>query len=996
MLAGATVQAQVTVKGITRKPENRSTDTVKTLIMEEVEVINTGYQRIPRSRATGSFEHIDSTMLSRRMSSNVLDRLENTVPGLQFDRRDGNATINVRGLNSLSTPMHGPLIVVDNFPFDGDINMINPNDVESVTVLKDAAAASIWGARAGNGVIVITTRTGKENRPLELGFSSNHTLTDKPDIKYVPRMSASDFIDVEMMLYEKGFYDGTLGSANLWNYVTSPVVDLLDDHDKGLISETDMHAAIDGWRDHDYRDELLRYRYRKAYRMQNSFSLSGGGKRSSYYFALGQDRGLGDQTGNTEERYTVRSNSTFRLRKGLELRAQLSYGLSRRNGRHLPGEINPSGGKTALYPYAQLVDGQGGYPAIPYVYNLRAMAGLLDDRLLDWTYNPLKDAQTGESISRTGHLQAELGLRWNLWKDIVQLQGTYSYTDQRSDRDTEDDIDTYSTRSLINRYTIIGPGGPEYGVPPGSVKSTTLQRTSGHRGRLQADYRQSWGRHRADLLAGSEISDRQSLSDAYRLYGFDPRTWVHKPVNTVDRLPTYDNMFSSQILPDYGGKDRQVRRFVSFYLNGSYSFADRYTVTYSARKDASNAFGVKANDRWNPLWSAGLAWHLSKEAFLGDISWLDDLRLRLTTGHGGNSGGLANSLPLIIVRNSTVTYSNLPYAMITALPNPMLKWEDVRMDNLGIDFSLLRRRLGGSVEFYRKKSTDLIARDPIDPTTGAHDVGRNVAELSGKGVDIKLHGNFNIGAVQVALRGGYSRSTNRVEKFYGTLAATDTYTDDGGKSLTPMQDRSLYPVFSYRFAGLSGDAGNPMGYLDGEVSDDYSRLIKDSLQHTVYHGTGLAPTYGFFMPEVRWKGFSMTANLTYKAGAHFLKETIGYQDLFNSWRTHGDFGKRWQQPGDESRTTVPSMVYPANNVRDMFYARSEANVRRADLLRLNDIRLAYSFDIGRGGNVGCQVYVTVNNVALLWTANKDGIDPDYSNMPPARNYNLGVKLNLKQ
>src|SRR5690606_20145300 len=193
-----------------------------TIAIEEVE-INTGYQRIPKERATGSFIRVDNQLLNRRASTTLIERLDGIAPGLQSDNRTGNQRLNMRGLSSFRGAGGSPLIVVDNFPYEGDLDNINPNDVESVTLLKDAAAASIWGSRAGNGVIVITMKKPSRDRGFRLSASTNTTISAKPDFFYEPQMSASDFIDVEMMLFEKGHYDGHLNGANARKLVFSPV-----------------------------------------------------------------------------------------------------------------------------------------------------------------------------------------------------------------------------------------------------------------------------------------------------------------------------------------------------------------------------------------------------------------------------------------------------------------------------------------------------------------------------------------------------------------------------------------------------------------------------------------------------------------------------------------------------------------------------------------------------------------------------------------------------
>src|SRR5690606_27522211 len=208
--------------------------------IEEVEVVSTGYQSIPKERATGSFAHVNSEMLNRNPSMNILSRLDGITNGLLLDQNTGNPDrISVRGRSTLFSSTR-PLIVVDNFPFEGDISNISPNDIESVTVLKDAAAASIWGVRSGNGVIVITTKKAKDR--FRIDFSSNLLVAKKPDLFYAKQMSSSEFIDVEKLLFEQGEYDRDINT--IYKNI-SPVVNLLHQQRLGELSEDEVEAELD-------------------------------------------------------------------------------------------------------------------------------------------------------------------------------------------------------------------------------------------------------------------------------------------------------------------------------------------------------------------------------------------------------------------------------------------------------------------------------------------------------------------------------------------------------------------------------------------------------------------------------------------------------------------------------------------------------------------------------------------------------------------------------
>lgn len=236
----------------------------------------TGYQNLPRERATGSFSRVDSSLLQRRISTDVLGRLEDNVPGLAFNRSamagGVNNPISIRGRSTLFANAN-PLILLDNFPYEGDVSAINPNDVESVTVLKDAAAASIWGARAGNGVIVITTRKGKRNQAPTVSLTSNITISDKPDLYAQPRISTADHIELEKTLFARNFFSSDETSAN--HPALSPVTELLIAQRDGHLSAAQAQQQIEALKGRDLRDDYSRYLYRKSVNQQYALQVNG-------------------------------------------------------------------------------------------------------------------------------------------------------------------------------------------------------------------------------------------------------------------------------------------------------------------------------------------------------------------------------------------------------------------------------------------------------------------------------------------------------------------------------------------------------------------------------------------------------------------------------------------------------------------------------------------------------------------------------------------------
>ncbi|MFD2555066.1 SusC/RagA family TonB-linked outer membrane protein [Sphingobacterium tabacisoli] len=962
--------------------------------IEEVEVVSTGYQKLAKERATGSFVHIDSALINSRVVTNILNRLDGVAPGLLFDNRGSSPQLHIRGINTMSSAS-SPLIVLDNFPFEGDINNINPDDIASVTLLRDAAATSIWGARAGNGVIVITSKGGKYGRP-QLSFSTSSSLSERVNLFRYPTISSSDFIDIERMLFEKRHYDNTYNNANSRLYVFSPVVELLYAVEKGSLSSEIGEQKINLLRTYDYRNDLEKYVYQTKKNQQYNLSMAGGSDKYRYSLSGGINKEDGEIKGASADRYSLKWTNNIRpfskLNIGLNVLLANSERKQVRSASLYP--LNPMGGKSSMYPYARLVSDSGESLAIPRDYNIHFVDSVGNGALMDWHFRPVDDIK--EAISNTKSRYTNLGFQmdYDIF-DWSKLTVQYGYEQELSDLEDLYTENSYFTRSLVNRFTQISNGVMNYPIPKGAIMDRNSSRMHSHRlrGQLAID-RQFFEDHYLHLFAGAEFSNKQSESASFRTYGYNTDILTHQQVDYVNTYPMFAGIGGRARIPAYGGFGGMTTRFISMYLNAGYDIGRQFTITASMRKDASNLFGVRTNDRWNPLWSTGAMWTISENKLFKEIPWLDLLKFRLTYGHSGNiAGGAHTETTLTYLPNAQ--YTGAPYALIANLPNLELKWEDVRMTNMSLEFSLWNRKLSGSLEYFNKLSTDLISGNPIDPTTGFITVNRNVAELKGRGIDLSL--SSQVKKANWSWIGSFSLSYVKdiVTKFYGNVGATSTYVTGSGSKLTPLKDKTFYPVFSYRYAGLDPTNGDPQGYYKGDISKNYSQMMRDSLQYLKYHGSGLSPYHGMLRNTLSYKSLELSFNLAFKFGHYFQKQSIGYSGLFNNWASHSDYYDRWQKAGDESNTTVPSMVYPADANRDTFYARSEANIEPADCVRFTDLRLGYSFSSGFSQRkIRWQVFALANNLGILWAKTSTGIDPEYEYSPPVRTFSLGLKVNL--
>jgi TonB-dependent starch-binding outer membrane protein SusC len=323
--------------------------------MQGVTIVSNGYESLTKERSTGSFEKINNESLNQRVTTDIISRLED-VSSIFFDKNTNRPTITIRGLSTINGPT-SPLIVIDNFPYDGDINNINPNDVESITILKDAAAASIWGTRAGNGVIVITTKKGRFSQPFKVEVNTNVTITGKPNLFYTKPISSNDYINLEEYLFSQGYYDNNQLSDPLQPAV-SPVVELLVMARSGLISSADANAQINALRNNDVRNDFNKYIYQNAVNQQYAINLRGGSNNIAYILSGGFDKNM-DVLDAGYSRINFRLENTYRPSKNLQIVSSVYYTQSN-NTRGKPSYGNIIfNGQNIFYPYTKLADQNG-------------------------------------------------------------------------------------------------------------------------------------------------------------------------------------------------------------------------------------------------------------------------------------------------------------------------------------------------------------------------------------------------------------------------------------------------------------------------------------------------------------------------------------------------------------------------------------------------------------------------------------------------------------
>ncbi|GGH10434.1 SusC/RagA family TonB-linked outer membrane protein [Sphingobacterium alkalisoli] len=975
--------------------------------IEEVEVVSTGYQRIPKERATGSFEFVDSALFNRKVSTDFVSRLEDVVPGISTNKtsasnRGNLLNTNIRGVSTLSAD-RWPLIVIDGIPYEGKLadyglgnfNNINPNDIENVTVLKDAAAASIWGAQSGNGVIVITTKRGKFKEQAQLSVNANISVRDKPDLYYMPQMNTSDYIDAVHTLFDKGRYDA---SFSRWNANVQPILWRMKAQRDGVISREQLDTEMDGLRGLDMRDDFLKYVYRKAVNQQYNMQLQVGGEKVNSLFSLGYDKNLNELVTSSYKRTVLKSVTQMKPIRNLLLDLGITYTESDAQESLDPVAYNQMASGEANFPYLRLADASG----MPLAIDLSSRNPAYRDtvaggRLLNWSYTPLKELQA----SRETQVLRETLLNFsaNYTFDFgMKLHGIYSYLRNSNPIKSWRGMESYYHRDLLNYYASWNPERVTWSLPLGDYVLQNNWNSHTHHGRLNVEFRRRWkNRHDLTLLAGADVRELGRTLNVAQYYGFDPETGSHKSVWYGAEVPVLNGKGGVNNIIDRNRYEEFRNRFISYYANGAYTYADRYIVSASFRKDASNLFGVKSNDRGQPFWSVGAAWLLSHERFFRDDVNL--LKLRATYGYNGNVNNAVAAFPIMAVQSEAHYITGENYAMISLPPNPRLRWEKVSNLNLGLDVALLDNRLSGSIEYYRKQPKDLIANAPVDPSTGFTTLMVNSANLDTKGWDIALNG--------VPLRSTNMRWTTHVIFSYARTKVKKAYISPGATSpqyigaahsrlMTPIEGMDLFSQLTYRWAGLDPQTGEPRAYLDGEISKDYAAIVSSRVEDLENHGSLVPLYYGAFRNSLRYRSVELSCNIAYQLGHVFLRRSFSNDRFVNGGVGHSDYAIRWQKPGDENITDVPAFAYPASANASRVYERSSALVENAGHIKLRDVQLSVQVPAAERLRIkNCRLYAYLQNLGTVWFANDLGIDPEYgSSAPDAFMASLGLSFNF--
>lgn len=985
--------------------------------LEEVEVVSTGYQKIAKERATGAFGQITAKQLKEVPSINILDRIAGMIPGVQVDPVKNSIT--VRGINSFNTDGDSkrPLIVIDGFPaIDQDmvknttqfannsiLSRFNPADIESITVLKDAAAASIWGAQAANGVIVIETKKGRISEPV-ISYNTSLSISSPADLGKLDRMTTAQYIDFEKEMFDYGW----IADPEVWdsgwqpfntNKPTSEAIQWLYKNKKGLISNDELSRQLNRLGQIDNTAQIRKYLLQHAVTQQHNLSLSGGNGRTTYAVSGNYSKDVPVFRSNQAQSFFVNTNlSTNFLNQKLRLTTGLNYTYTNSVSNQVTA--NSIGNTTeGLRPYELLVDAEGNRIHRSLRFTEPVASSLKDIGLYDWTYNPIDELEYNKYTLADNRVRinAALDAKVNSWANISlsgMLQRTFA------DNKSLDELKSYTMRDFLNYYSTADLENNTFtrNFIQGGKMVLRNQNATQYNVRLQGNIDKSWEDIvNLNMVLGAEISSQTGINYAQTRYGFNEDTYSSSPYNQLGSFMGIEGWEQSLSIAD-GSVGRPNLRKMSYYTNGALSFLKgKYVVSASARFDDLTLVGFSRSKRAKPIWSAGAKWNVKSESFMQGAEWLNALDLRVTYGVGGTVPQGGSNATIISIEGPDYQTGDIP-ASIAMPRNPEVGWEKVYTQNYGLDVSLLNNRLNIAFDLYKKHTRDILYNFPYNATYGWTELQFNGGTMEGNGVDLGINGvlirkkDFSWNSML-----NFSYNTNKVTDSRFVITDINNYINGSLQEGMPLDY-----LYAYKWAGLDDKGQSQIAKANGEIiKSTQSGRNLFAREDLVYMGRTTAPYFGGFMNTLTYKGISLGVRISYDLGNVRRLETFRnypqYQGTFYGvLNTNKMQAARWRNPGDEVNTNVPGLKNINTNSFNRF-RDSEPMVIDASHIRLQQISLGYAVPapyLKRTPFKTLGVNAAVRNLGILWKANKLGIDPlyvrtnTYNNLPPTKNFFL--------
>jgi TonB-linked SusC/RagA family outer membrane protein len=940
-------------------------------------VVVTAYGTTQKKAFTGTAATISNEKFKDLQVTTVTGILQGNAAGVLSVNSSGqpgeSPTIRIRGIGSFNAT-NEPLIVVDGSPYSGTINSINPADVETVTVLKDASSTSIYGSRAANGIIQIVTKRGRGKA--KFGFSGITGFSQRAVSEY-KTVSPSQFMEYTWeALRNDAIANPALltqfSAANAEDYATKRLVPRLVYNPYNVAQPVGTTGKIDPnakllWND-NWIDELTN----TGVRTDLNVNVSGGdaGNTIRYYMSGGYIRDQGIVIESDFKRYTGRAKLDAAPVKWFRIGINTSLAYSDQN-----------------YPY------QGNQGASNSLSFGRTIGPIYPVHLRDWTNgNPILDGG-GNRIFDYGNNSPALGVLRPAAqvRPFVQGQnpaGTTSINPITNERLTATgiayaELDLFKGLNLRSQYSadynqldanifwnpFYGDGTTSGGL---SYRAVTLLYAQNFTNTLNFD--RTFGEHHINVVGGMESFKQRSEVTSAQRTGF---------------------IFSSPIQPSYGTTSSaegtaNAYRLESYFGRVGYDVSDKYHLSLSLRTDGSTRFADSS--RWGVFYAAGVAWNLDKEKFMSGIEFLSELKLKASYGTQGNQG-LPGSFPYLATYSSGANISAASGAVYNSVANGDLSWETQKQLDLGIEFGILKNRVMGSFVYFHRKSKGLLFSRPLAPSTGANSVNDNTGGAENYGFEIELN-TINIKKKDFEWRTSFNitQLKNKI-----TEVAPGT---------TQVKGQSWYDWFIQEYAGVDKADGLPMWYMDDPASAGKKIITKDYNKATRYHlGNRLSDYTGGMTNFLKYKNFDLAILVSFAIGGKMYDvDYAGLMGAFNSgslgFNSSTDISSRWQNAANPGDGKTPKLTTATINAT----AASTRFLYDITYARVRNITLGYRFPEAMLRKVylgNARLFVDLQNAFTFFDGPK-GTDPEaglnaqtqYNNTTASKTFAIGINIGL--
>ena len=1007
-LIGATIMADGTNNGVATDLEGRFSfnvpDNVKNILVSYVgydakvvpaaanvkvelekantqldDVIVVAYGTAKKSSITGSASSIDVTKLESRPITNVTKAIEGQVTGVLTTTGSGqpgsSATIRVRGYGSINASSE-PLYVVDGIPYDGSLSSINPSDIESMTILKDASAGALYGARGANGVVMITTKKGKEGKA-SVNWRSTVGWASRA-IKEYDMLNQKDFVQLS---YEAKRNDYVFKSGYSWADAETAAVNALSgllggeaynpfknytwgeiiDPATGQVRSDAQAAWNEPWMDALMNNNALRH--------EHQVSVSGGTDKTKYMFSLGYLNEDGILTTTGFQRYNARANVSTNVTDWFSANLNTSLSHSMQNFSDYDGSstsnvwysaqfvsplfpvyIKDAEGKNVLDENnkPQLDYGEDGRPGSYNDFN--PLGGLLDDKA---------DTKTDAASVRTGVTFGSDSERFGVFKGLkLAVNFGLDYRNQLQ-------------KSYMNMYH-----GNQANA--GGLLMKYNGRTQSYTFNQLLTWNRSFNSHNIDVLLGHEFyAYKYEYMDAGKTNLVDGILEL-RPGTTMYSADSYSNNY----------------RIESWLGRVNYNYDEKYYVDASFRTDGSSRFHKDA--RWGTFWSVGANWRLSKEAFMKDVEWIDNLSLKASYGEQGNDQ-LSSLYAWQSLYNLSYANANQIGGLVSTLENKEISWEKSGNFNVGVEAALFNRRLNFNIEYYNKKTTDMLLSYPMALSTGFSGYNDNVGDISNSGIEFEIRATpvmvqdftWNVSVMGSTVKNKVLKLTAEspeiINGVYSIKEGNELNTFYMAKSagVDPATGAQLYWVYD------KDEQGN---IVNERISSDYSKAATSKY----YLGSRIPDLYGSIGTDFSWKGFDLSILTTYSIGGKIYDSlyAASMNNMYynNNWNSH--ILRRWQKPGDI--TDVPRVEVAGE------YTTTDRFLVDASYYAIKNITLGYSLpkNLMKKTRINSvRVFGSVDNLALF--SHLQGMDPQYDfdgstdyAYTPNKTYTVGIEVNF--